>query len=77
DGPTHENQLGAGAFGGYKVNPNVGFEMGFDWLGRMPDKGDIINGAYKALGVQLTAILGFPITVDLVVFSRLGGMVWR
>ncbi|HEC0693971.1 TPA: porin OmpA, partial [Salmonella enterica subsp. enterica serovar Typhimurium] len=54
DGPTHENQLGAGAFGGYQVNPYVGFEMGYDWLGRMPYKGDNINGAYKAQGVQLT-----------------------
>ena len=32
NGPTHENQLGAGAFGGYQVNPYVGFEMGYDWL---------------------------------------------
>ena len=38
NGPTHENQLGAGAFGGYQVNPYVGFEMGYDWLGRMPLK---------------------------------------
>ncbi|XPE62129.1 hypothetical protein ACNKHT_06425 [Shigella flexneri] len=37
------------------VNPYVGFEMGYDWLGRMPYKGDNINGAYKAQGVQLTA----------------------
>lgn len=59
NGPTHENQLGAGAFGGYQVNPYVGFEMGYDWLGRMPYKGDNINGAYKAQGVQLTAKLGY------------------
>ncbi|MFO6427214.1 porin OmpA [Escherichia coli] len=73
----HENQLGAGAFGGYQVNPYVGFEMGYDWLGRMPYKGDNINGAYKAQGVQLTAKLGYPITDDLDVYTRLGGMVWR
>ncbi|EDW2052366.1 porin OmpA [Salmonella enterica subsp. enterica] len=77
DGPTHENQLGAGAFGGYQVNPYVGFEMGYDWLDRMPYKGDNINGAYKAQGVQLTAKLGYPITDDLDVYTRLGGMVWR
>lgn len=57
NGPTHENQLGAGAFGGYQVNPYVGFEMGYDWLGRMPYKGSVENGAYKAQGVQLTAKL--------------------
>ncbi len=59
------------------VNPYVGFEMGYDWLGRMPYKGDNTNGAYKAQGVQLTAKLGYPITDDLDVYTRLGGMVWR
>ncbi|WP_459567933.1 outer membrane beta-barrel protein, partial [Enterobacter asburiae] len=34
-GPTHESQLSPGAFGGYQVNPYVGFEMGYGWLGRM------------------------------------------
>lgn len=77
NGPTHENQLGAGAFGGYQVNPYVGFEMGYDWLGRMPYKGSVENGAYKAQGVQLTAKLGYPITDDLDIYTRLGGMVWR
>ena len=77
DGPTHESQLGAGAFGGYQVNPYVGFEMGYDWLGRMPYKGDNVNGAFKAQGVQLTAKLGYPVTDDLDVYTRLGGMVWR
>jgi OOP family OmpA-OmpF porin len=76
-GPTHESQLGAGAFGGYQVNPYVGFEMGYDWLGRMPYKGTPENGAFKAQGVQLTAKLGYPITDDLDIYTRLGGMVWR
>ena len=61
NGPTHENQLGAGAYGGYQVNPYVGFELGYDWLGRMEYKGNYANGgqngAYKAQGVQLTAKL--------------------
>nr|2JMM_A Chain A, Outer membrane protein A [Escherichia coli] len=67
---SRENQLGAGAFGGYQVNPYVGFEMGYDWLGRMPR---------KAQGVQLTAKLGYPKlgTDDLDIYTRLGGMVWR
>ncbi len=77
NGPTHESQLGAGAFGGYQVNPYVGFEMGYDWLGRMPYKGSVENGAFKAQGVQLTAKLGYPVTDDLDVYTRLGGMVWR
>lgn len=51
--------------------------MGYDWLGRMPYKGSVENGAYKAQGVQLTAKLGYPITDDTDVYTRLGGMVWR
>ncbi len=78
NGPTHKDQLGAGAFRGYQVNPYLGFELGYDWLGRMPYKGDSVNnGAFKAQGVQLTAKLGYPIADDLDVYTRLGGMVWR
>ena len=35
------------------------------------------HGAFKAQGVQLTAKLGYPVTDDLDVYTRLGGMVWR
>ena len=77
NGPTHQSQLGAGAYGGYQVNPYVGFEMGYDWLGRMPYKGSVTNGAFKAQGLQLTAKLSYPVTDDLDVYTRLGGMVWR
>ncbi len=44
--------------------------MGYDWLGRMPYKGSVENGAYKAQGVQLTAKLGYPITDDLDIYTR-------
>lgn len=77
DGPTHESQLGAGAFLGYQANPYLGFELGYDWLGRMPNKGNVTNGAFKAQGVQLAAKLSYPIADDLDVYTRLGGMVWR
>ncbi|MDF7657563.1 porin OmpA [Erwiniaceae bacterium L1_54_6] len=77
DGPTHQDQLGAGAFLGYQANPYLGFELGYDWLGRMPYKGNNINGAFKAQGVQLAAKLSYPITDDLDIYTRLGGMVWR
>jgi len=77
DGPTHESQLGAGAFLGYQANPYLGFELGYDWLGRMPYKGNNVNGAFKAQGVQLAAKLSYPIADDLDVYTRLGGMVWR
>ncbi|CNC95521.1 outer membrane protein A [Yersinia intermedia] len=77
DGPTHKDQLGAGAFLGYQANQYLGFEMGYDWLGRMPYKGDVNNGAFKAQGVQLAAKLSYPIAQDLDLYTRLGGLVWR
>ncbi|SFM90826.1 OmpA-OmpF porin, OOP family [Izhakiella capsodis] len=77
DGPTHDSQLGAGAFLGYQANPYLGFELGYDWLGRMPYKGNTVNGAFKAQGIQLAAKLSYPLTDNLDVYTRLGGMVWR
>ncbi|MGV3346594.1 porin OmpA [Enterobacteriaceae bacterium LUAb1] len=77
DGPTHRSQVGAGAFGGYQVNPYLGFELGYDWLGRMPNKGNQVNGAFKSQGVQLAAKVSYPIIDDLDIYTRLGGMVWR
>ena len=77
DCPTHKDQVGAGAFLGYQANQYLGFEMGYDWLGRMPYKGDTNNGAFKAQGVQLAAKLSYPVAQDLDVYTRLGGMVWR
>ncbi|OCA54181.1 porin OmpA [Photorhabdus namnaonensis] len=77
NGPTHKNQLGAGAFLGYQANPYLGFEIGYDWLGRMSYKGSVNNGAFKAHGFQLATKLSYPIMDDLDIYTRLGGMVWR
>ncbi|ACS86475.1 porin OmpA [Musicola paradisiaca] len=73
---AQENQLGAGVFGGYQANPYLGFEMGYDWLGRMKYTG-VNRGNFKAQGVQLAAKLSYPIVDDLDVYTRLGGFVWR
>lgn len=77
NGPTRDDQLGAGAFVGYQANPYLGFELGYDWLGRMAYKGSVNNGAFKAQGVSLAAKLSYPLTDDLDIYTRLGGMVWR
>ncbi|MGY0146653.1 porin OmpA [Edwardsiella tarda] len=73
---SHPNQLGAGAFFGYQANPYLGFEMGYDWLGRMGYTGDF-GGSFKSQGVQLAAKLSYPLMDNLDVYTRLGGMVWR
>lgn len=77
NGPIHRNQIGAGAFAGYQANQYLGFEMGYDWLGRMPYKGSVNNGAFKTQGVQLATKLSYPVAQDLDLYTRLGGLVWR
>ncbi|GKX62610.1 porin OmpA [Pragia fontium] len=72
----HPNQLGAGAYVGYQANQYLGFEFGYDWLGRMTYRGDT-SGAYKAQGIQLSAKLSYPVMNDLDIYTRLGAMGWR
>lgn len=76
-GKTKRDQLGAGAYLGYQHNQYLGFELGYDWFGRMRYSGHPNNGSLKSMGVQLTARLSYPITDELDVYTRLGGMVWR
>ncbi|WP_440864567.1 porin OmpA [Symbiopectobacterium purcellii] len=75
------SKLGAGAFVGYQANQYLGFELGYDWLGRLKYSGSATSAtdsaAFKAQGVQLAAKLSYPIMQDLDVYTRLGGMVWR
>lgn len=76
---TKPNQLGAGGFFGYQANQYVGFELGYDWLGRMTYDSDRTNAnsaAFRGQGVHLTAKLSYPITNDLDIYTRLGGMTW-
>ncbi|MEH0834423.1 porin OmpA [Pectobacterium cacticida] len=76
-----KSKLGAGAFLGYQATPYLGFELGYDWLGRMKYAGSNTNTAdsasLKAQGIQLAAKLSYPVLPDLDVYTRLGGLVWR
>ncbi|WP_340622041.1 porin OmpA [Xenorhabdus siamensis] len=74
---TNRNQLGAGAYIGYQATPYLGFELGYDWLGSIKYKSSANNGDFRAQGVQLTAKLSVPVTNDLDVYTRLGGIVWH
>lgn len=77
DVSADKNQLAAGAFAGYQVSPYLGFELGYDWLGRMPYKGVTSNAAFKAQGVQVTAKIGYPIGDAFDIYTRLGALAWR
>lgn len=73
-----KTKLGAGAFLGYQADTYLGFELGYDWLGRIKYSGpNSDSAAFKAQGIQLAAKLGYPVLPGLDVYTRLGGFVWR
>lgn len=74
---TDRDTLGAGAYAGYQYNQYLGFELGYDWFGKMKYKGADNKGDLKSMGVSLTTKLSYPIMDDLDVYTRLGGMVYR
>ncbi|WP_265457719.1 porin OmpA [Aeromonas salmonicida] len=75
------SDLGLGAFVGYQLNPNLGFELGYDWLGKYKLDKTVsqgtesagLNGEAKAQMVQATMKISFPATSALDVYGRLGG----
>lgn len=78
NGPTRDDLVGVGAFVNYQTKQYLGFELGYDCLGRMAYKGSVNNGAFKAQGISLAATkLSYPLTDYLDIYARLGGMVWR
>ncbi|WWO95803.1 MAG: porin OmpA [Candidatus Dasytiphilus stammeri] len=77
DGPTYKNPPAFSSIFGYQVTPNVGFELGYDWLGRMQNQGKLIKGSFKAYGIELTTKLNYPITDKFDIYTRVGGMIWR
>ena len=66
---TSKDALGLGAFAGYQLNPNLGFELGYDWLGKYQvdqrfsgngvEAG--LDGEAKAQMIQATMKIGFPV----------------
>ena len=38
---TSKDTLGLGAFAGYQLNPNLGFEFGYDWFGKYTSSGEL------------------------------------
>jgi len=70
--------FGAGAFGGYQINQNLGLELGYDYLGKYKYDGATTNGdtfsdEVKAQLAQLTLKIGLPVTESLDLYGRIGG----
>ncbi|WWO95379.1 MAG: porin OmpA [Candidatus Dasytiphilus stammeri] len=73
----NNNQFGAGAILGYQINPCLGLELGYEWLGRLPKNGSSVNGFFQAYGMQMSTKINYPITKKMDIYTRLGGIVWR
>ncbi|MGP1956886.1 MAG: porin OmpA [Arsenophonus sp. NC-PE1-MAG3] len=73
---TKRDKISTGLYLGYQHNQYLGFELGYDWFGRMRYSGQSNNGNLKSMGVQLTARLSYPLTDELNIYTRLGSMVW-
>lgn len=76
-GNETNDALGAGVFGGYQINKNLGLELGYDYLGNYKYDATTVAGAFsdevKAQLAQLTLKLGFPVTESLDLYGRVGG----
>ncbi|WDF94179.1 porin OmpA [Aeromonas dhakensis] len=73
-----DDALGAGLFVGYQVNKTLGVEYGYDYLGKYkydaqtPSKTSFHDEVQAQL-IHLTLKLGFPVTNNLDLYSRVGG----
>ncbi|ALP42479.1 porin OmpA [Aeromonas schubertii] len=69
--------LGAGLFAGYQLNRNVGFELGYDWLGRYKTEGALdgllLSGEVKGQMLQGTVKIGGAFNERLDLYTRMGG----
>lgn len=74
---TSKDALGLGAFAGYQLNPNLGFEFGYDWLGKYTSSGELsgvrVEGEAKSQMIQATMKIGFPVNDALDLYGRIGG----
>ena len=76
-GNETNDALGAGVFGGYQINQNLGLELGYDYLGKYKydavKSGAAFSDEVTAQLPQLTLKLGFPVTDNLDLYGRVGG----
>ncbi|MFM5400354.1 porin OmpA [Aeromonas veronii] len=76
-GNETNDALGAGVFGGYQINKNLGLELGYDYLGKYKydavKSGAAFSDEVTAQLAQLTLKLGFPVTDNLDLYGRVGG----
>lgn len=72
-----KNDLGAGVFAGYQVNPWLAIEGGYDYLGKM--KYSFQNGhrSLTSQGLQLSAKASHEVMNDFDLYARLGVMGYR
>ncbi|WP_421338157.1 porin OmpA [Aeromonas veronii] len=74
---TSQDALGLGTFAGYQVNPNLAFELGYDWFGKYTSSGEMsgvkIEGEAKSQMIQATMKISFPVNDVFDLYGRIGG----
>ncbi|SES73034.1 porin OmpA [Thorsellia anophelis] len=77
------NRFAAGGFAGYQFTPNIGLEVGYDWLGRSKvsvngaSGNTLVDGKYTAQGLYATGKFSYEVVNDLDLYTRLGVYGWR
>ncbi|MEW7866778.1 porin OmpA [Aeromonas diversa] len=74
---TNSDDLGVGGFVGYQLNANLGFELGYDWLGTYQRHnegvGYSLHGEGQAQMLQATMRISGAASDRLDIYGRLGG----
>lgn len=71
------NRFATGAFGGYQFTPNVGVEIGYDWLGRAKLRVNNETSKFTTQGIYATGKFSYEVVNDFDVYTRLGAYGWR
>lgn len=75
---TSRNRVGGGVYLGYQANPYLGFEVGYDWLGKAKYKAAGENvGEFRAQGTSTVIKLSYPITESFDIYTRLGAFIYN
>ncbi len=68
---------GNGIFLGYKINKNLSFELGYDWLGNLNQKKKFLINYFDSQGIYLLTKISYPINKKIDIYTRLGNILTK
>ncbi len=68
---------GNGIFLGYKINKNLSFELGYDWLGKLNQKKKFLIHYFNSQGIYLLTKISYPINKKLDIYTRIGNILTK